>query len=132
MAIIKWNENLSIGDETIDKQHQELVNLLNSLEEATCQSLNTQTAEQTLDKLLNYTIEHFAAEERWMRQNGYTDMRRHIEEHRELADKVLGLKEELKTADKTINKEIVALIADWILDHILGSDLKAVKKVSNG
>lgn len=132
MAIIKWNENLCVGDPTIDKQHHELVNLLNKLEEATCQRLSTETAAQTLEQLLNYTMEHFAAEERWMRQNGYKDLQHHIEQHRNLTAKVMNLKEELKTADKTINKEIVALITDWILDHIMGSDIYTVQAVSNG
>jgi hemerythrin len=58
MALLNWNEKLSVGVESIDDQHKVLVDTLNELHHAVMKGEQRNSTEPLLRSLLAYTREH--------------------------------------------------------------------------
>ena len=64
--LITWDSSISFGIDAIDKQHRHLVDLVNKLHQAMRSRAGRSVLGATLGELAQYTIEHFADEERMM------------------------------------------------------------------
>ncbi len=62
-----WNESLETGNVFIDRQHYQLINLLDELKG----DLPLSSLLRMLDNLMNFTIEHFLSEEELMAEVNY-------------------------------------------------------------
>jgi hemerythrin-like metal-binding protein len=74
---IEWKDSYRIGDEAIDRQHQELFTLANAMFAA------TEKAELLLCaiQLFKHVREHFADEEALMKMVGFPGYQAHVESH---------------------------------------------------
>lgn len=79
----------------IDQQHQVLVNMLNTLNEAVMNRKPRDDIFLIIDEVIGYTQFHFATEERLMAHSGYTDVEFHKDKHKQLMQDALHLKEKL-------------------------------------
>jgi hemerythrin len=79
----------------IDRQHQELVNLFNKLNEAVRKRESREDVYKIIDDAISLTRFHFETEERFMDQSGYSGIEWHKERHKELIKDALGLKKKL-------------------------------------
>jgi len=59
LPLIAWNDSLSVGVMTIDAQHKKLVDTLNQLHDAMLSGQARQLTSPILERLLQYTREHF-------------------------------------------------------------------------
>jgi hemerythrin len=64
-----WDESLDTGNELIDRQHRELIRFVEELSGAEVES-NDEVL-RVLDKVMDFTLYHFHAEEDLMTQVGY-------------------------------------------------------------
>lgn len=62
-VFFKWFDDGSVGIATIDRQHQELMNILNRLFIAVSQREGDKVLAGILDALMAYTQTHFVLEE---------------------------------------------------------------------
>ena len=81
MAIIKWEQNLSVGVDKFDTHHKKLVDLINKLHDAMSTGKGAETIGSVLDDLIKYTQYHFAEEEKLMTLHKYPDLEKHKAEH---------------------------------------------------
>ena len=65
---VEWSNELSVGIEEIDAQHQVLVDLLNQVHEAIQQRQGLETTWVIVQKLYEYTRVHFAVEESLLKE----------------------------------------------------------------
>jgi len=131
MAFLIWPPVLEIGHEQIDREHFELVSLLNRAHTA---SVAGDQAE-ALDVLLaleRYTEIHFAHEEALMDEIAYEFTAIHCSEHRQLFFDVKNMID-----DSSFGTTDVAAVSQfmqrWLLRHIAGPDLllgEALARVS--
>ena len=84
------------GVTEIERQHHELVGMLNKLNEAARHDAPLERVERLIDEVIAYTGFHFAAEERLMDQSGYAEIEAHKEKHRQLLHDALKFKEKLR------------------------------------
>ncbi|OIR02111.1 bacteriohemerythrin [mine drainage metagenome] len=84
------------GVAEIERQHHELVGMLNKLNEAARHDEPLERVERLIDEVIAYTGFHFAAEERIMEQSGYAEIEAHKEKHRQLLHDALKFKEKLR------------------------------------
>ena len=84
------------GVAEIERQHHELVGMLNKLNEAARHDEPLERVERLIDEVIDYTRFHFAAEERLMEQSGYAEIDAHKEKHRQLVHDALKFKEKLR------------------------------------
>lgn len=116
-----WSEEYSVGMESVDHQHQQLIGLLNNLIDAVAQN-NLIVIGLTLNGLIMYTMYHFRHEESLFEKYKYPDCEKHKGEHAWLATKVTEFNTGLKRGEN-VGKELVAFLKLWLSEHILKSDM---------
>jgi len=124
MALLNWNELLSVGVAEFDAQHKKLVGMINTLHDAMAKGQGREVLKPILDGLMDYTQTHFAAEERRMQQCGYPAYLQHKVQHDALMRKVNDLKKRFEAGQGTLTVEILNFLKDWLVNHIQGTDKK--------
>lgn len=119
---IEWSNELSVGIEEIDAQHQVLVDLLNEIHEAIQQRHAAEVTTQILDRIGEYTRVHFAVEESLMRILHYPEYERHKEEHDKLIVQLNDLSEKLNSGKSSISFELAHFLKVWLTRHIMEAD----------
>ncbi|MDR1007655.1 MAG: bacteriohemerythrin [Campylobacteraceae bacterium] len=120
MAYWKWDSSYELGINTIDDQHKELVRYINELQAA----LTTRNREQIYKVLIgmtNYTISHFAFEEKLMEEAGY-EMAEH---HKKTHDLFVAIIQRYKSSFEegyNITGQLMAEIQIWLTHHIAYDD----------
>ena len=119
---VEWSNELSVGIEEIDTQHQVLVDLLNQIHEAIQQRHGAEVTQDIVLKLDEYTRVHFAVEESLMRISAYPDFSAHKGQHAEFVAQVQDLRQKIKTENAPISFELLRFLRNWLLSHIDESD----------
>ncbi len=121
-AFIEWTEALSVGDSTIDRQHQRLIQIINKLHDA----MRSQTAKamlgELLEQLIAYTDEHFSYEEGRMRACAYPHLVSHQRLHTELLGQVRDLQTKFNQGKRNMNMELMNFLKAWLTKHIQKTD----------
>ena len=125
MAVIKWTAAMSVGVPAVDRDHRTLVELINSLGEATEKEGDpTPIISEALGILIAYTQYHFAREEKMMEVCGYPDLLTHRREHSALTLEVMELKRRFLDVDTYLTvDEILSFLVSWLNHHILLQDM---------
>ncbi len=125
-----WRPDLSTGIREVDMQHRELLLQVTALEGA-ARTGDLQKADDALAYLERYAVEHFATEERIMRDLGYP----RLEAHRSLH---LGFAAQLgrrKAAHAETRSQTVLLfelgrwMEAWLSEHVMGADAEMARFV---
>lgn len=122
MALLTWNEGLSVKVGQFDREHKELVNLINKLHDAMKAGQGKNAIGETLNGLIKYTREHFAAEERLMKLHGYPIYEKHKQEHNHLTMTVLDLQKGYLEGSVPLSQTVMTFLKDWLTGHIQGMD----------
>lgn len=125
MALVIWNEKLSVGVRSIDDQHKKLVTLINQLHDAMMSGRGKEAVGPVLKGLIDYTKSHFKYEEDLFARTGYGDAAAHKKEHDDLVRRVVELQrvyDEKGPAVLTI--QVMNFLKEWLTAHIQGSDVK--------
>ncbi len=88
MSIISWNKNIALDISGIDDQHKQLVEIINALFDAMKKAEGLDVIDDILKKLAEYTSYHFANEEKYFEQFGYSESESHKSEHNYLLEQV--------------------------------------------
>jgi hemerythrin len=124
MAIIQWNDSLSVNVVEIDKQHQKLIGMINDLHDAMLQGKGKDILGKTVNGLISYTGSHFKTEERYFDQFGYPEANNHKKEHSDFITKVSEFKNGFEKGKLGLTIEIMNFLSDWLRNHINGIDKK--------
>ena len=127
-----WEPSLSVGDEKLDGQHQQLLKQVNLLLEAISGGKNNLLAiGESLKFLDHYIDEHFLDEEMYMQKHQYPQ----FEEHRALHVEFITRYSEMKnrvlafdSADKIL-LDLENHLARWWIDHIGKADKQYAKYI---
>jgi len=114
---IDWKDSYRIGDEAIDRQHQELFELANAMFAATDKA----ALQLCAMRLFKHVREHFADEEALMKMVGYPGYQGHVESHNRIL-KNLGEVSETVGKDAMCPKVVNEFLTDWGLKHIPKDD----------
>jgi hemerythrin-like metal-binding protein len=131
MALFKWDEIYRVGIASIDEQHQRLFEIANRLDDAWRKHHDHAALCVIFGELLDYTVYHFADEERHMAALGYPDLARHRGYHEKLARLVRGYQERLAAREPGIEPRILEFIRMWLNAHVLGTDKEIAAYVSS-
>ncbi len=135
VAEVKWVSSLSVGEKTIDSQHQKLFNqiqVMNSLLQSS--DLNMGVLRDAIHFLYVYIQEHFSYEEQYMEKHHYPGLENHKQIHmtfvafyddfqKELRDK-LNKKDFSSIELKELLTKIKIHLSDWLTHHIKVEDHK--------
>lgn len=124
MSFMEWNYLLSVKVESIDRQHEKLVMLLNEMYEAICTGKGKAVVGSILEELIEYTKTHFAHEEHLMREKNYYNYEAHKLEHDRLTAQVVEFKEKFDEGRESIHLKVMHFLKNWLIEHIFGTDMK--------
>ena len=63
MALITWNNSLSVNIKSIDNEHKELIAMLNEFYDNIVLESNKKNVSELLKRMKDYTVHHFSNEE---------------------------------------------------------------------
>lgn len=124
MALMTWNDQLSVNIDLVDHQHMKLVGLLNAFHDAMKQGKGREAMGRTFSELLEYTASHFATEEDLFEKHQYPALLSHKKEHEALTRQATELSERFSRGEPVISAETMTFLKNWLHDHIMGSDKK--------
>lgn len=120
MSKMEWDESLSIGVEAIDEQHKTWIDHLGNVQAAIEDHRGMPHVSNTLDFLVDYTRFHFATEEKYMSETGYSELENHRAKHDELKATLDELLVDFRDEGVTekLSRAIGTLLGNWLRDHI--------------
>ena len=124
MPLLKWKPEYSVNEAELDSHHKRLFSILNTAYEDVMNSLEVNCIVSVVDELSEYVNYHFAAEERLMKERGYQGIDAHIAEHRLFSQNIETLKANHHDNNLEATKELIIVLGNWVLHHILMEDRK--------
>ncbi|MCP3943643.1 MAG: hemerythrin family protein [Desulfobacteraceae bacterium] len=124
MALINWNDSLSVNVAEIDLQHQKLISMINDLHDAMKIRKAKEVLGKIIDELLDYTVTHFSVEEKYFAQFNYPETASHKKEHTAFVDKIKDVKKGFDEERLMISMDIMNFLKSWLENHIKGTDKK--------
>ncbi|MCL2075691.1 MAG: bacteriohemerythrin [Betaproteobacteria bacterium] len=122
MTFMPWSEQFVLGIESIDKQHQWLVDTTNRLHDQLVSEEPVHAiVQEILEGLVDYTVNHFILEEDLFIRLGYTDAESHKEEHDAFTHKVIHMLLEFEKG-QMVTQAVLEFLKSWLLHHILVVD----------
>jgi hemerythrin len=124
---IKLPKEFRTGITTIDKQHQQLVDMVNHLGRIRGAAIenpkNRRAATgQVVAEMLSYTISHFAFEEALMQDANYKFFESHKRAHNLFVTRANEYKQRF-TAGEDIIDELFDMLNRWLFNHIRNDDM---------
>ena len=125
MPGIEWTKDFVIGNNKIDMQHMELINIYNALLAETKKGEGNLKIKEYLKKLADYASYHFDTEEKYFEQIKYPYLNVQKKEHLDFKKKVIELVKDYQSKKIRINMDILDFLKNWINNHIINEDVKA-------
>ena len=122
--VVVWNESFSVGIRKIDKQHQELINIMNLLVENEDASGHSETIASVLDRMTRYAHFHFETEEALMLEYEYPEYESHQDDHTQFKMKTAQFCLDALHRKETLPDEVISYLRHWLTHHILRTDMK--------
>jgi len=126
MSLINWSSNFSVEVEEIDQQHKMLLKRINELHEATLAGEEKTVLGKLINQLTVYAAFHFAKEEHYFDMFGYPETNIHKKQHDDFERKVTQFEHEFKAGRQDLSMDVIRFLAEWLINHIRGSDQKYV------
>ena len=124
MALITWNDTLSVKVAEIDRQHQKLISMINELNDAMRQGKGKDVLGEIIKSLVDYTVTHFKTEETYFDKFGYPEKDSHKKEHTDFVKKTSDFKEGFEKGKLGLSIELMNFLSNWLQNHIKGTDKK--------
>jgi two-component system chemotaxis response regulator CheY len=118
-----WKEQLSVGNNVIDADHKQLIEIIN-LVERSLMTINRSELTLAFDSLTQYSKVHFAKEEKIAGAAGYTQVAHLHKSHEALLKKLDHLKQEIgeEWAASSI-EHFTTFLRDWLINHVVKEDM---------
>ena len=124
---MNWYDNYNIGVDQVDKQHQQLAKTIRKLQQSLANGRFTPQTGETLKFLVEYTKEHFSAEEALMEEINYDEIEVQKLQHKKLVAQVVDILRDLKKGKMIDAYELIDFLTDWLINHIVQEDKKIGK-----
>ena len=122
MGLFVWQDIYSVGVEAIDNQHKRLFAIANRFHAAYESGAGRPALAAIFRELVNYTVTHFADEERMLQAFDYADYDRHKANHEKLVGLVLGYQRRMESGEPGVEPQAMNFIKTWLSGHVLGMD----------
>jgi hemerythrin-like metal-binding protein len=121
--MINWNDDLSVGIDSIDAQHKVLIKTLNQIASDIGTKDTEANTKELVGKLGMYIKEHFSYEEKLFEKYEWEGKNHHKNQHELLKKKVVEIISHYSDSTKAqVDLELVVMLHNWINDHINKED----------
>ncbi len=122
--LMQWGSRFETGIEEIDTQHKKLMEMVNRLHGAMKLKKGTGEAGRILSELAEYTLYHFAHEEKLFRASAYPHRDAHKKQHDLLVERVVKFQEAFQKGEASLSMDLMNFLNEWLQNHILVTDMK--------
>lgn len=119
---IAWDPKFSVQVELVDAQHRELFSIMNRI--ADLYESGSEDLLSVLRDLVQYSMDHFHAENMIMLKAGYPGVVNHCKEHEQFIEKVQSFLSDYRKQDDRLTARMLVYIRDWLLSHTQQTDMK--------
>lgn len=124
MVLITWKPEYSVGDEAVDHEHRELVDLVNSAAGAMLEGRPEADVDRLLGDLYRAISAHFAHEERQMQRAAYDRYPDHKHDHERLLDALRDIMDGAAAGEDILAERLTAVLEAWFTDHFRTHDAR--------
>ena len=117
-----WTEAFSVNIAIFDRQHQQLIDTMNQLDQALRKGEGKAALDPVLDKLVEYALVHFAAEESLMEQHEFPGLFTHRAQHEEFRKRLAEYLEAHKAGKPGVPVSLLFFMQEWMRDHVSKTD----------
>jgi hemerythrin len=117
-----WKQTFETGVPKIDRQHQQLFEMLNELLEHEKNAFDERQIFQLLNALVKYAEEHFTTEEKYLRFYKYPKLEEHQRQHLGFLQEITRLTQKLEEHQANLLPVVLEFLKQWYLTHIGESD----------
>ncbi len=129
-ASLEWGPSWLSGHPVVDADHQMLVQYVNELNSAMRAGADRSVAGGILNKLVQYTVDHFAREEAIWTEGQLSSLAEHKRAHSDLVAQVASFQQDFAVGKATLNADLMSFLRDWLINHVFRADKPAAKEVS--
>ncbi len=123
MAEISWKPCMTTGNEALDEQHKRFIEIAGTIVRAVRDGSDSRRVAALFSRLREYTVYHFADEERLMRATRYPGLKAHAQDHEELKKQVRHLQERLFRGASPREREVQDFLRRLLVDHVIRADM---------
>jgi hemerythrin len=120
--VFHWTQHYAVNIAALDRQHQGLFDTINELNDAMANGEGAAATDRVLQKLVNYALTHFAAEEMLMTRHNFPGLTSHKEEHQKFVADVTHFIEEYRSGKTGVPVSLLTFLQCWLKKHILAAD----------
>ena len=124
MPLIRWRDSFSVGVQRFDDEHKVLLDIINEMFVIVRDQKSVEHLVIEINKLIQYTQEHFTEEEAAMEAVGYPALEEHKEIHGKLLKDVTLFKKRVDEGDEEAITTFYHFLRDWLLTHIIEEDMQ--------
>ena len=129
MALLEWKPEFSVGNASIDHEHEHMIQAINNLYEQLAEPADAESVEAVLAEIHADISAHFALEERLMREADYVEYEDHKEDHEDLLDQILELMDGFFEDPEAGQKLLKTQLSDWFGRHFSSFDARLHKQL---
>jgi len=118
----RWDQSYSVNVAELDHQHQRVFRTVAELNDALRTGRADSIIDDVLEKLIEHTISHFAAEEFLMEQHRFPGLAAHRREHQILAQRLARFNLSNLAGRSGVPSALLVFLQTWLQDHILKTD----------
>lgn len=122
MAFFEWADDLVIDRGPIDADHLQLVAAVNELHTATTLGTGHEVVGDIIERLIDYTRQHFRREEQIMASAQFPGLLGHQAAHQKIIREIENLQIAHGIGSITVASQLSTLLRDWLSLHIRRSD----------
>lgn len=113
---IAWRDQFRVDIPQVDAEHKRLFSLV--------KSLSLESADETVEELLEYVVLHFTNEQGLMERSGYPAFDQHLKLHEEFGAHVADFLGSGEAWSEERVQELRRFLNRWLIGHILTHDLR--------
>jgi len=133
MSKIKWTKDFSVQNKDIDDQHKKWIKIYNNAHYRIMNFdlLNDKSniGKDVLKEMIEFSGYHFSFEEQFMEKIGFAGIEEHKEKHKDFVKKLDKIALQMHQGILVLNSEIIKVVENWFVDHILIEDQKYVQSI---
>jgi hemerythrin len=124
MPLLSWKPEYSVNREDLDRHHQEMFHILNSVYDNLMNSRESCFLLPSIDRLSAIAEYHLSIEEQCLREMSVPDIDYHIAKHREFTESIEMIRDDYQDNYLEASKELIILLGEWLFHHVLKEDRK--------
>ncbi len=122
LKMLEWTSEYSVHVPEIDREHRIWFATVDRLHQAMLAGKGKDLLKPLLGEANQYTLVHFAREEKLMAAVRYPGLRDQVQEHHSLREKLGTFAERYERGEVTMTIELTLFLSEWLKRHVMTTD----------